>query len=254
MPQPPAPAPPAGPGQVSWGQPGYQPQPPAQQWANQPGRLQPTNSGLLTATTVLSVLFGAGTCALAYLAPNQHQAIKEIFDAAENGTTASTAATLAPGSDAYRAVSPLAILVEVAAWVVVCLWLSRARQNAVALRPNGQRRSEIWVWLGWIVPIVQWWFPRMIVKDTIAATADASGRPGPGVNWWWLCWLGSSLFSGLQFGCSFLEPNSTRHAVLAVIGAIVTLFAVTLWVRIVRWISAGQDALVGSESPTTLNR
>jgi Domain of unknown function (DUF4328) len=39
-------------------------------------------------------------------------------------------------------------------WIVGSLWLSRARENAVLIAPDRVRRSAVWAWLGWVVPIV----------------------------------------------------------------------------------------------------
>lgn len=48
------------------------------------------------------------------------------------------------------AVVLLQILLMLASYVVTCLWLSRARANALLLSPDvPHRRGRVWVWLGW---------------------------------------------------------------------------------------------------------
>ena len=65
-------------------------------------------------------------------------------------------------------------------WIVGSLWLAQAHHNAQALAPAHLRRSVVWCWLGWIVPIVSWWFPKQIVDDTwqVTATPAASDLGG----------------------------------------------------------------------------
>jgi len=227
-------------GQPAWGEPGYsapQQRPP---WSG-PATLQPAGGGLSTAVIWLSLLTGAGVVTTAYLAPNQHKIIVDAL----NGVQASTTQV---GSGAYRAVSALSLLAEVAVWVVTSLWLTQVRQNALVLRPGGQRRSESWVWLGWVIPIVNFWFPLQIIRDTVAATAEAGGerpiRTGP----WWAAWL-LMMVSGIAAGLgTLLPPNDVTHRILTGVEALLVILAVTLWIRIVRYISVKQDALARSRS------
>src|SRR4051812_9233206 len=164
----PPPAPAGGP---QWGQPGYtspQQQPPQPQWggAGGPTEVKPIG-GLQTALTALSVLTAVGFVAAAGLAPNQHQMLKDAF----NGGGSSTQ----PAPAGSQVLSSTVLLLEVCVWAVASVWLTRARQNAMLLTWYQPRRSEAWIWLAWIIPVVNFWFPKQIVDDVIAATAQASG-------------------------------------------------------------------------------
>jgi hypothetical protein len=240
---PPAPAPVVtGPG---WGQPGYAPpgqnQPGygyGQQWPGGPTTLQPA-AGLTSWVIGLSVLMGIGTVLVASLAPNQNH----IFQDALNGV--STKAS--EGSAGYRLATVYGILVEIAVWVVTALWLTKIRQNAVVLQPGGQRRSESWVWLAWIIPIVNWWFPKQLIDDSLRTTAWATGSKPLGTGLWWTAWLLMQVFAVAQEVGTFLPPNNSVKLVLVVLQIAVTVPALLLWVRIVQRLSTAQDALVGQQ-------
>ncbi|WP_433237648.1 DUF4328 domain-containing protein [Streptosporangium sp. CA-135522] len=86
--------------------------------------------------------------------------------------------------------------------IVFVTWLRRARSNAEAIAPIPHRRDANWVVFGWIVPIVNLWFPKQIIDDIwvtskpadpsldlLHPTALQSARRS-GLVWaWWLSWL-----------------------------------------------------------------
>ena len=66
----------------------------------------------------------------------------------------------------YDGLELLLFPVMVAAYVVGCLWLHRARTNTAVTGPRvAHKRAKIWVWLGWWVPIVSFWFPYQVVRE-----------------------------------------------------------------------------------------
>jgi Domain of unknown function (DUF4328) len=230
LPPPPPPPPPPGPG---WGQPGYHaPQRPA---GPVPTRLTPVGAYQYWVAG-LSSAFAAALVLGVLLAPNQHRVLQEALDGAP-------APQLERGSELYRLVSSLALLVEVGLWVTTALWLTRVRQNALVLNPYGQRRSEVWVWLAWLVPVVNLWFPKQVVDDALSATASAGGRRRPGTALWWTAWLLAAGLNLTQFLLNLFPPNRTRHAVVAGLCIVVIAVALASWLRIVRWVSGEQDAL-----------
>ena len=232
------PYPQPGPAQAGWGQTGQTGQTgqaaPAAQWSGAPTTLQPVGR-FVNPVIGLSVLMGLGTVLTGALAPNQNQALKDAF----NGVTT---ATTVEGSAAYKSVSALTLLIEIGIWVVTALWLTRVRQNALVLNPRGQRRSEAWVWLAWIIPIVNFWFPKQLVDDALDTTAWARGEKGRiGTAGWWTAWLMMLAFSVVQAFASFFPPNDGLHLGLTLLDTVVTLIALALWIRIVRRLSADQD-------------
>ncbi|MEU1484147.1 DUF4328 domain-containing protein [Streptomyces sp. NPDC005752] len=77
--------------------------------------------------------------------------------------------------------------------VYVC-WLYRLRDNAEVFAPGTHRHRRGWTGWGWLVPVVNAWFPRRITLDIWDASRpvgpDAPDRPGHGlINMWWGFWL-----------------------------------------------------------------
>jgi len=246
----PPPAPAGGP---QWGQPGYtspqqpKPQQPPPQWggAGGPTEVKPIG-GLQTALTALSVLTAVGFVAAAGLAPNQHQMLKDAF----NGVVSSTQ----PAPAGSQVLSSTVLLLEVCVWAVASVWLTRARQNAMLLTWYQPRRSEAWIWLSWIIPVVNFWFPKQVVDDVIAATAQASGRPRIGTGWWWTAWVTSTLLGSASAASTFFPPNPGLHTALVAAEAVVVVISLLLWLRIVRWVSAAQDERAAPPTVVTLGQ
>jgi len=155
-------------------------------------------------------------------------------------TSQLTAGGTTSGSIAYNVWMALLLLVLVATFVIVGLWLGRARRNADRIAPDQQRLSRAWVWLGWIVPIVNFWFPKKVIDDIWRSTVRNPAKPRTGR--WWGTFIAAHVLSTLVA----LFPTA-----LSSIGAVVTwlLASVTMtvagvfWIRVARTISDAQDAL-----------
>lgn len=88
------------------------------------------------------------------------------------------------------AVGGIGLLVNLAAGITYLVWLYRARDNAERLSTWHHRRSRAWLFWGWIVPVVSFWFPYQIVADirsaSLRGSGDADARPSVNLlNWWW---------------------------------------------------------------------
>jgi hypothetical protein len=131
------------------------------------------------------------------------------------------------------------------AWVLTSLWLTVARDNALLIAPQGQRRSAVWVWLGWVVPIIQYWFPKLILDDSIRATAPAARRPTYATGWFWAAWIALSLLQNLQLQIlddTQITADSIRPGLDVAVAAVGTV-ALVLWTILVRRVSRIQDEL-----------
>ncbi len=138
--------------------------------------------------------------------------------------------------DAFNLSVLLTIPVLVAAWVISCVWLMKARRNTQILSPRlSHTRAAGWVWAGWIVPVVNFWFPFQVVRDI----HDNSGLRyrGQRVGWWWTAWLVSLLadraltiaINGQQTG-----DSAGTITVLAVVVIVSTMVALVFWGRILQ--------------------
>ena len=149
-------------------------------WAARPRQ----NQGLGTALLVLGALVLLGDILEAVTAPAAVQAFEA---AAADGRDPAQVLT------AHDAFDLLGGVVLLPTWIVGSLWLSRARENAVLIAPDRVRRSAVWAWLGWWVPIVSLWFPMQIVDDSwrITSSVAAVGQRGRyrNTSLWWGLWV-----------------------------------------------------------------
>ncbi|WRZ88398.1 DUF4328 domain-containing protein [Streptomyces sp. NBC_01007] len=77
---------------------------------------------------------------------------------------------------------------SIATLLLFMLWMTRMRDIAERLWPEGQRRHRAWLFFGWVVPVADVFVPKMIVNDLWAAA-----EPGPRrrrghllLTFWWL--------------------------------------------------------------------
>ncbi|WP_433258043.1 DUF4328 domain-containing protein [Streptosporangium sp. CA-135522] len=86
--------------------------------------------------------------------------------------------------------------------IIFVTWLRRARSNAEAITPIPHRRDANRAVFGWIVPIVNLWFPKQVIDDIWVTSKPGDPSLNPphptplhgarrsGLVWaWWLSWL-----------------------------------------------------------------
>ena len=125
--------------------------------------------------------------------------------------------------------------------ILFVVWFYRARINAER-HGYPQRRARGWAFWGWIVPIVNIWFPFQIMGDIWRAGLPAEQRGE--TAWlpalWWTCWLLSGL--GI-FGAGVMAVNSgsVPHIVADTNAASLCFLAVAgaLLIAIIRTVSDG---------------
>ncbi|MFE5342923.1 DUF4328 domain-containing protein, partial [Isoptericola sp. NPDC056578] len=176
-------------------------------------------------------------------------AIQVVLLAASFQAVAPYEAALAAGgsllevSTPYDELGNLLLPLQVAAFVVACLWLQQCRRAAVVLSPTvRQVRGPVWVWLGWAVPVVSLWFPFQVVRDVRAAVVG--GRTPGRLGWWWACWL-VGLWASNQAAFSSLGLASRDPETIPVFEGLATVAVVAgglLWVGLVREITGGLRA------------
>ncbi|MEU6550517.1 DUF4328 domain-containing protein [Streptomyces sp. NPDC046915] len=109
--------------------------------------------------------------------------------------------------DSYHLVSALGDGAALICALAFVSWMWRVRDNASALSPEPPRYSGFWVYLGWIVPVMNFWVPRGILAD--AYEKSVPGRPVPrSLNVWWGFWL-----VGMVSGVGLLYTDSTDKVI-----------------------------------------
>jgi len=146
----------------------------------------------------------------------------------------------------YDLVVLLWFVAALASYIVGCLWLYAARTNTQLLSARPHARSRGWVWAGWLVPIVAWWFPYQVVRDTRRAIRPTAG--GALLGWWWAAWL--AFITATQIGANLL-PTSGRIAEsdaqalgpVETVSAVLAVAACVLWCTVVWRITREQRQL-----------
>lgn len=133
-------------------------------------------------------------------------------------------------------------------WVAFTAWLWRARVNAARIGAGRHRLRVRWAVLAWVVPVVNLWWPQMVVADVHRASrpgagADLSGpRPSALVAVWWGTFLAAHavdlvsvfLLADEQTERAFLRIV-VANAVSAGLVAVSAVAAIALMWRVDRW-------------------
>ncbi|WP_088289692.1 DUF4328 domain-containing protein [Kineosporia sp. A_224] len=137
--------------------------------------------------------------------------------------------------DGYDHETAMAVTL-VASWVAASVWLGRLRDAAEVAAPGSARRSPVWASLGWVVPIVQLWFPKQVVDDAWTALSRLPGRAAKRrTGWWWAAWLVLFFIFG---GASRQAPLTADERLWTAVG---TTVAFVLWAAVVRSATAAHD-------------
>jgi hypothetical protein len=125
--------------------------------------------------------------------------------------------------------------------ILFVVWFYRARINAER-HGYRQRRARGWAFWGWIVPIVNLWFPFQIMGDIWRAglPAELRGETAWLPALWWTCWLLSGL--GIYgVGEMSVKSGSVPHIAAGTNGASLCFLAVAgaMLIAIIRTVSDG---------------
>ncbi|MEV5611799.1 DUF4328 domain-containing protein [Streptomyces sp. NPDC052225] len=203
-------------------------------------------SGLSTAVTVLIGL----VCAFALL---RVIADFRLYDAL--GSIWTTNLDEAESIDDFRRTSIVLIFLGfLAAAPVFLVWFHKARANAEGLAPGRHRHGTGMAVGAWFIPFANWWIPKAMTDDIVAAS---QGAPRPGglgvVNGWWACWVISSVLAGFgwpMYANAMDDSNPSlegaRTATMVLIGSNLTLLAAGICaIVMVRTVSTLQDTRLG---------
>jgi hypothetical protein len=140
----------------------------------------------------------------------------------------------------FDTVGLLQVPLTIAAYVVTCLWLYRARTNAAVMQPHlHHARSPGWVWGGWVCPVVNFWFPYQVVRDV--ARDPQAPQPVPNIGTWWTLWLVTTFTTAIGGQFAGVDTSVPVFATVVTIGAALNVATLVLWLRIVRDITDHQE-------------
>lgn len=156
--------------------------------------------------------------------------------------------------------SSLSGLLMLVACIVFINWAYSARVNAERLTPaNEHRRSRVWVWLGWFVPVVNLWFPKQVIDD-IWRASDPQQQGVPlqqrvkhrlTTQWWTafvLMWLLERAYLRTTRNGEVTTDSFFNVSVLSTLSAIAGIVAAVLAVQVVQRISDFQSTRLPVQS------
>ncbi|MGW8851880.1 DUF4328 domain-containing protein [Streptomyces xiamenensis] len=199
--------------------------------------------GLATAVTVLlGVCIAAWTVAV--LAGGRLYGL--LLDVEQGRFVSSSEADSADSF--YTMSGALQALAMLATAVVFIMWFYRVRVNAEVFDPYGQRMKRGWAVGGWLVPIVNFWFPKKIANDIWRASAPGGERQGTGVlTAWWVLWLITVFLDRASFRTmnrqeeSFAEELSNMQQSVSMtllsdlLGIVAAVLAIVVVRRLTQW-------------------
>ncbi|NAS25680.1 DUF4328 domain-containing protein [Herbidospora sp. NEAU-GS84] len=134
----------------------------------------------------------------------------------------------------------------VLAGIMFVVWLYRVRDNAEQMSTLPQRRATPWLFFGWFVPIVSFWFPKQIVDDIWRASDPRGRRPGVLMMIWWILWLVTVFLGNASARVAYSDEENAMAirvgSLLDVATYPLVVVCGVLAVVIVRRISALQEA------------
>jgi hypothetical protein len=151
---------------------------------------------------------------------------------------------LSPGSVHYFTDFQLDNAVDITIFglsILFVVWFYRARINAER-HGYPQRRARGWAFWGWIIPIINLWFPFQIMGDIWRAGLPAEQRRK--TAWlpalWWTCWLLSEL-GIFDAGEKSVNSGSVPHIAANTNAASLCFLAVAgaMLIAIIRTVSDG---------------
>ena len=139
----------------------------------------------------------------------------------------------------------------VAAGAVFIVWLWRARSNAELFCSGRHRRGRGVVIGGWFCPVVNFWFPKQIVDDVIAASDPRTPPRCPDLRRirrhglvlaWWLTWVIVEVRVNLgppvdPFSADVDVSDVALVASVATLGTALTAVCAVLAIRVVRLVN-----------------
>ena len=204
--------------------------------------------GLTTALTTLFIAVAVVAASSIGALANQRRVIDRI--------RAGRDVRLSEADDAdtlVGAVLLIEVLIGVAIFVLIIVWLWRAYGNIVALGAEPTRYGRGFTIGAWFIPIAAWFIPKQLINDTWRAAApEAPGNP----RWtklpipkvctaWWLLYLAAMLMFPQAFSGPDADIDDVSRAInVGIVDAVLVVAASICGALTFRRTSARQHAAV----------
>jgi hypothetical protein len=161
---------------------------------------------------------------------------KDLQGAAERGE-----AWVMPAAICLILLGLLAMVALVVAAVFFLMWFYRAHQNLRALGGT-QRFTSGWAVGWWFIPIGNWFMPFRAMQDIYRGSGPMpTGATEGAISVWWGCWVLSGILSMIG---NQVEKTDAKGVAMGmdVVSAGLSIVSCFFVLKLMRWISASQDA------------
>ncbi|MFJ2648521.1 DUF4328 domain-containing protein [Streptomyces sp. NPDC087420] len=181
---------------------------------------------------------------------NLHSAWRDVLSAGYDGSSGDSyerTETLYGLSGGLQALSLLVC------GVVFIVWFNRIRGNAETFAPDAHSKSSGWAVWGWVVPVVNFWYPRRIALDIWTASGPEphlglAKPPSRGlINAWWTLWIVTVLHGNLASRMYERAEEGTdiQQALVQLMASdVIDIAAAVLAILVVRQLTAMQHQKV----------
>ena len=137
----------------------------------------------------------------------------------------------------YDNLTILIFIFSIWSYIATNRLLKFAYDRETQVNPSAVRLKSVWVYLGWITPVVSFWFPKRIVDDLVEAKSKRTGEANPiGKNsmTWWTTWVSHDLINALGFASVALGTTTRIEPTYQLAAAAMLTASYLVWTKILK--------------------
>ncbi len=137
----------------------------------------------------------------------------------------------------YDNLTILIFIFSIWSYIATNRLLKFAYDRETKVNPTAVRLKSVWIYLGWITPVVSFWFPKRIVDDLVEAKSKRTGEANPiGKNsmTWWTTWVSHDLINALGFAGVALGTTTRIEPTYQLAAAAMLTASYLVWTKILK--------------------
>ena len=137
----------------------------------------------------------------------------------------------------YDNLTILIFIFSIWSYIATNRLLKFAYDRETKVNPTAVRLKSVWIYLGWITPVVSFWFPKRIVDDLVEAKSMRTGEANPvGKNsmTWWTTWVSHDLINALGFAGVALGTTTRIEPTYQLAAAAMLTASYLVWTKILK--------------------
>ena len=137
----------------------------------------------------------------------------------------------------YDNLTILIFIFSIWSYIATNRLLKFAYDRETQVNPTSVRLKSVWIYLGWITPVVSFWFPKRIVDDLVEAKSKRTGEANPiGKNsmTWWTTWVSHDLINAIGFAGVALGATTRIEPTYQLAAAAMLTASYLVWTKILK--------------------